>query len=201
MSLCKPLPPSPRRDKRGSRGSEAVFRQWRNQKRRSSVSIQSAPLCATIWEPVTPLAGVWGQSPQRLPSPTFSHSCRNCSQFGHTRFIWRRYTEAVPSTHGKGRCREATESGQLHVRYSSFPNVRVGVSSRRGQLFSPLQQYTDHAAAALVDNFGQHILDLFLGIAGHLGKLVVEALAHHFVQGFSEKVRVPDALGVIFKLG
>ena len=37
--------------------SEAVFRQWRNQKRRRSVSIQSAPPCATIWEPVTPPSG------------------------------------------------------------------------------------------------------------------------------------------------
>ena len=63
-----------------------------------------------------------------------------------------------------------------------------------------LEQNADHAAAALVDDLGEGLLDLLLRVGGHAHELVAEPLAHQLVQALAEEVGVPDALGVVFKL-
>ena len=72
--------------------------------------------------------------------------------------------------------------------------------SRRGHFYLPLQDNADQPAAALVDDAGQRLLQLFPGILRHTLQFGLQIVADHLVKAASENVGLPDLTGVPFKL-
>src|SRR5690606_19160409 len=78
-----------------------------------------------------------------------------------------------------------------HAAHSCRPLQKKHSISRRIS-----QDDADEPAAALVDDFRQRLLKLFLGVLGHAVQLALDALPHQLLQRLAQEVRVPDAAGV-----
>ena len=62
-----------------------------------------------------------------------------------------------------------------------------------------LEEDTDHAAVAFVDDLAEGLLHFFLSVHGHAHQLVGKALPHQLVQALAEEVRVPNGLGIVLE--
>ena len=62
-----------------------------------------------------------------------------------------------------------------------------------------LEEDTDHAAVAFVDDLAEGLLHFFLSVHGHPHQLVGKPLPDQFVQALAEEVRVPDGLGIVLE--
>ena len=69
-----------------------------------------------------------------------------------------------------------------------------------GHFYLSLQDNADQPAAALVDDAGQRLLQLFPGILRHPLQLGLQIVADDLVKAASENVGLPDLAGVSFKL-
>ena len=62
-----------------------------------------------------------------------------------------------------------------------------------------LEEDTDHAAVAFVDDLAESLLYFLLGVYGHPHQLVGKPLPDQFVQALAEEVRVPNGLGIVLE--